>query len=301
MKTAANTEKPYQFTRIERVLDYIHTHLDQPLSVVDLAEQSCWSRWQLQRVFNHETGLTLAVYVRELKLSHAAERLLSSNDRVLDIALACGFNSEISFIRAFRQMFGCSPGAYKKRGLLTGLRTPFQPTRPVSMAPELPHRLLQIRIERRPAFEITGMTGMIQGLFAEQPDYGQSVPALWQQFAQSCPDTGSINRIGITDTRHHQRGGLPYWAGVCTPDLPATAPSNPELRRLAIPEQLYAVIHYSGPIHQLDTVLHWFIAAWLPESSYRGVDGFELEIYPPQFDPDNPAHQMTYWLPIETC
>lgn len=54
------------FTRIERVLDYIHGHLDQPLSLEQLAEQSCWSRWQLQRVFLHETGLTAAHYVREL-------------------------------------------------------------------------------------------------------------------------------------------------------------------------------------------------------------------------------------------
>ena len=57
------------FTRIERVLDYIHAHLDQPLSLEQLAEQSCWSRWQLQRVFLHETGQTVAHYVRELKLS----------------------------------------------------------------------------------------------------------------------------------------------------------------------------------------------------------------------------------------
>ena len=54
------------FTRIERVLDYIHAHLDQPLSLEQLAEQSCWSRWQLQRVFLHETGQTVAHYVREL-------------------------------------------------------------------------------------------------------------------------------------------------------------------------------------------------------------------------------------------
>ena len=45
-----------QLTRIERVLDYIHANLDLPLALAELAEQSCWSRWQLQRVFLHETG-----------------------------------------------------------------------------------------------------------------------------------------------------------------------------------------------------------------------------------------------------
>ena len=75
-----------RLTRIEAVLDYIHCHLDESLSVVNLAEKSCWSRWQLQRIFGEETGLTVAQYVRELRLSQAAEKLLSTNQRHLDIA-----------------------------------------------------------------------------------------------------------------------------------------------------------------------------------------------------------------------
>ncbi|WP_120512357.1 AraC family transcriptional regulator [Photobacterium salinisoli] len=303
MKTPARpdqTPKPHHFTRIQRVLDYIHTHLDQPLSVVELAEQSCWSRWQLQRVFNSETGLTLAQYVRELKLSRAAEQLLSSNERILDIALACGFNSEISFIRAFRQMFGCSPGSYKKRGLLTGLRTPLQSTRPVTLAPEISQRLLQIRLERRPAFQLSGVSGPIRGLFADDPDYPETVPAIWHQFHQQFTGTDTLSQIGVIDTQNQPGDALIYWAGI---PVEQTVDADPlitaQAQRLSVPEQLYAVIPYSGPIHQLDKVLHWFIAAWLPESGYKGIDGYELEIYPPQFDVTNPAQRMEYWLPVE--
>ncbi|KKD00485.1 AraC family transcriptional regulator [Photobacterium halotolerans] len=302
MKTPASpspSPKPHHFTRIQRVLDYIHTHLDQPLSVVELAEQSCWSRWQLQRVFNNETGLTLAQYVRELKLSRAAEQLLSGNNRILDIALACGFNSEISFIRAFRQMFGCSPGSYKKRGLLTGLRTPLQSTRPVTLAPEISQRLLQIRLERRPAFQLCGVSGQIHGLFADHPDYTETVPAIWQQFHQQFTGTDTQSQIGVIDTQSQPGDELTYWAGIPVEQMAETDPLiAAHAQRLTVPEQLYAVIPYSGPIHQLDKVLHWFIAAWLPESGYQGIDGYELEIYPPQFDVSNPAHSMAYWLPV---
>ncbi|MCG2838311.1 AraC family transcriptional regulator [Photobacterium sp. WH77] len=296
----SHTPKPHHFTRIQRVLDYIHTHLDQPLSVVELAEQSCWSRWQLQRVFNSETGLTLAQYVRELKLSRAAEQLLSGNDRILDIALSCGFNSEISFIRAFRQMFGCAPGSYKKRGLLTGLRTPLQSTRPVTLAPEISQRLLQIRLERRPAFQLFGVSGKIHGLFADNPDYPKTVPTIWHQFHQQVTGTGTISQIGVIDTQSQSGDALIYWAGILSEQASdAGLHTAAETQCLNVPEQLYAVIPYSGPIHQLDKVLHWFIAAWLPESSFKGIDGYELEIYPPQFDVANPAHRMEYWMPVE--
>jgi AraC family transcriptional regulator len=79
----------------------------------------------LQRVFLHETGQTVAHYVRELKLSMAAEALLSTRLRVLDVALDHGFGSEVSFSRAFKQQFGCSPLAYRKRGLRLGCARPW--------------------------------------------------------------------------------------------------------------------------------------------------------------------------------
>ena len=52
------------FDRIERVLIYIHEHLDQALTVESLAEKNCWSRWQFQRVFNSYTGQNVAQYIR---------------------------------------------------------------------------------------------------------------------------------------------------------------------------------------------------------------------------------------------
>ncbi len=44
--------------------------------------------------------------------------------------------------------------------------------------------------------------------------------------------------------------------------------------------------------------LNWFILHWLPSSSYRGLDGFELEHYAPGFDGQQPDASMEYWLPI---
>ncbi|HAU4967509.1 TPA: helix-turn-helix transcriptional regulator, partial [Aeromonas hydrophila] len=185
-----------QLTRIERVLDYIHANLDQPLALAELAEQSCWSRWQLQRVFLHETGLTVAHYVRELKLSQAAEALLSGRQRVLDLALCYGFGSEVSFSRAFKQQFGCSPLAYRKRGLRLGLRTPLvratlpQPT---------PARLVQVRIESQPGFILQGVKGQIRGLFAAAPDFQQTVPAIWRALRTAGGLPPGQERVGVVD------------------------------------------------------------------------------------------------------
>lgn len=285
---SAHAPHSRQLTRIGRVLHYIHNHLDHPLSVELLAAQSCWSRWQLQRVFLEETGLTVANYVRELKLSRAAEALIDGRERIVDLALRHGFTSEASFCRAFKQQFGCTPGRYRQRGLRVGLRAPLCP----EGEREAPDRLLPVRIESRPAFVLGGTHGQVRGLFASAPDFQQQVPALWQQLAEHYPPPlwGAQPRIGAVDVTSATEGVVEYWAGLPQP--------LPGLATLSIPAQEYAVLTQQGDLRTLPDTLRWFIRHWLPGSRYRGLDGIELEIYPAGYRTDDPQARMEYWLPI---
>ena len=122
-------------SRIEQVLRFIHSHLDQPLTVASLATLGGWSRWQFQRVFAAHTGSSVAHYIRELRLSKAAERLLCTPERQLDIALACGFESDISFSRSFRDPLppaGPYPGGTAARATAPPLALPDPDTRGVA-------------------------------------------------------------------------------------------------------------------------------------------------------------------------
>ena len=281
-----------RFNRIDRVLEYIHGHLDEALSVETLAATSCWSRWQLQRVFLEETGFTVANYVRELKLSQAADALLRSSERILDLALRMGFSSEVSFCRAFKQQFGCSPGVYRRRGLRLGIKTPLTTLIPINR-PEAGRRV-QVRVESRPAMALSGLSGPICGLFAERPDFTEKVPQLWRQLAEQMPRCpwSSVARIGVVDVSGPaaERGELQYWAGV-SGDVAG-------LEQFRVPPQTYAVLTHKGPIGSLSESLLWFIRHWLPHSAYRGLDGHELEIYPPGYCSVNPEGEMSYWLPV---
>jgi len=70
------------------------------------------------------------------------------------------------------------------------------------------------------------------------------------------------------------------------------------LAHLPVPAQTYAVLSHVGPVSQLGQTLNWFILHWLPSSGYRGLDGFELERYAPDFDGSQPDARMEYWLPV---
>lgn len=305
LKETRHAKAEATFNRISKVLTFIHRNLEEPLSLEDIAEQSCWSRWQLQRVFQAETGLTVANYVRELKLSAAAELLLDSELRVIDIALSKGFNSEIAFSRAFKQYFGYSPRAYRKNAQRTGLKKPIEVSQvQVNGAHAL--SFVEVRVETKLAFILKGVSGEITGLFSLSPNFSYVVPELWRKLeveaqGASKPE-GSL--LGVVDVTQAAFDGsnIVYWAGVelasdvSLPQLPSVI--SEKLSTLNVPEQTYAAVKHKGPIERLPKTLEWFILHWLPSSGYRGIDGFELEIYPDNYDAQSDESEMEYWVPI---
>jgi AraC family transcriptional regulator len=106
------------FKKVQPVLAYAARHLDDDLSLEVLASQAGLSPFHLHRVFSAIAAETPKQLTRRLRLERAAVMLLSSKDSVLNIALACGFQSHEVFSRTFRQRFRITPSSYRKRGFL---------------------------------------------------------------------------------------------------------------------------------------------------------------------------------------
>ena len=106
---------------INRAIDYIEANLAQELDLSAVAAAAGYSPFHLSRLFRAMTGETPGGYIRKRRLSEAARQLVTSNRRILDIALDQHFGSQAAFTRAFRAAFGISPGAYRKRGRLIRL------------------------------------------------------------------------------------------------------------------------------------------------------------------------------------
>lgn len=308
-----------QLNRIYKVLDYIHQNIDQTLTVEHIASQSCWSRWQLQRVFTGFTGMNVAQYIRELKLSKAAELLIHHPQiRIVDVAFSLGFNSEISFSRAFKQFFGQSPHHYRKQGGLTGVRQPIY----LQNDPQLftQPQLRQVRIEVKDSFQIYGLHANISGLLSETPNFDTQVPKLWQSFIlqrqnhyahvdtspESMTSNVSVNthlmksNYGVVDTYLNQDiNTLCYWAGQKLDKDDDSTLIFEQFSHLSIPKQTYAVLTHVGTVTALAESVRWLLLEWLPQSNYQAIDGYELEVYPPNYQIYSDESQMEYWLPIE--
>ena len=102
---------------VRKVIDYIEEHLEEKLNLEQIAEHAGYSRFHLNRIFMAETGGTIHKYVQERRLTMAAEKLVDTDMDITQIAYDAGYQSQQAFSLAFKQVYLCPPGAYRKRGI----------------------------------------------------------------------------------------------------------------------------------------------------------------------------------------
>ena len=97
---------------VQRMQDYIQMHLDEDITMADLARAAMYSPWYSYRLFVQFLNMTPSVYIRRLRLSKSALKLRDGKTKIVDIALSSGFESVDGYQRAFFKEFGCNPGEY---------------------------------------------------------------------------------------------------------------------------------------------------------------------------------------------
>ncbi len=99
---------------IQDLIDWIDNHLDSRLDIDTVARRAGYSKWHLQRIFKEHTGQPLGEYIRAKKLQKSIERLAHSNEPILNVAIALGFDSQQSFNRSFKRRYGQAPGVWRR-------------------------------------------------------------------------------------------------------------------------------------------------------------------------------------------
>ena len=100
-------------SRIQVVLDYVILHPSEEYSPQRLADMAELSKQRFSALFKEQLGKSTMEYIKDLKLTTAARRLLVSNVSISDIAYSIGYNDPNYFIREFKAAFGYTPRQYR--------------------------------------------------------------------------------------------------------------------------------------------------------------------------------------------
>lgn len=114
-----------QIEAVQRMQDYIATHLSQNITLADLSTVAMFSPWYARRIFIAHTGVTPSNYIRRLRLRHSALRLRDENCLITDVAFDLGFGSVDGYTRAFAREFGCNPKQFALNPVPLALFTPY--------------------------------------------------------------------------------------------------------------------------------------------------------------------------------
>ena len=101
--------------RVTRIVRSLDAAVQLPRTIDEMAVDAGLSPFHFLRTFERLTGVTPHQYVVRARLREAGLRLISTADRVVDVALECGFGDVSNFNRTFRAEFGLSPRAYRLR------------------------------------------------------------------------------------------------------------------------------------------------------------------------------------------
>ena len=98
-----------------QVIGWISENYASPISLDILAEQLGVSKYRISRVFGEKLQTSLSDYVNRLRIHRAQSMLHGTDQDVLSICLACGYENPRTFNREFKRICGCTPREYRQR------------------------------------------------------------------------------------------------------------------------------------------------------------------------------------------
>jgi len=101
--------------RVELMAKCMAERFHENLSVADVAKAAKLHPNYAMPLFRKHCGVTIRDYLLQYRITHAQRLLLTTDDKVIDVALASGFSSQSSFYAAFVKLVKTTPQAFRRR------------------------------------------------------------------------------------------------------------------------------------------------------------------------------------------
>ena len=270
---------------IQSAISYIEDNITERLAISDIAAKAYVSEYHFQRIFHILCGFTVGEYIRNRRLTIAAQELSSTDSKVIDIALKYGYDSPDSFARAFVRFHGVSPSAAKEKGAKLNSFAPLR----IKLTLE-GGSMIEYRIVEKAAFTIMGKAKR----FSFENSY-KEIPKYWDEHMKSGENNIVCGMYGICFDGDKE--GFEYF--IADNYIPWNEVPDGYVTR-TIPQGTWAVFPCRGELPDaLQKVNTKIWNEWLPNcKNYKLAGNYNIEMYtPPCENPKDTYSEI--WVPVE--
>lgn len=266
------------FDRLNDVIKYIETNLTENISINNICQILCVNEYTVYRIFNFITGISLTEYIRNRRLSMAGIELINSNIKIIDLSLKYGYDSPISFSRAFKKFHGIKPSQVKHNSSFLKNFPPFTFVNDISNNMEL-----DFRIQEENELNLYSIYKK-----CNLPDIKVIAPKFWKDLDLSNNYTSLFANTSFGIIEYDEHFPNPKTAKYHIASKQYFKGSS----KFTIPKSTWAVFNIEEINGETMSNLGFYVYKnWIPYSGYNIRNIPELEVYY--------QDHTEWWLPIE--
>ncbi len=275
---------------IENALRYIEENLSGELTVGMIAEKVNISPFYFQKGFSMLCGYSVGEYIRMRRLSVAGSELVTSDNKVIDLALKYGYDSPDSFTKAFTRFHGSTPTDVRRKGALLKSFAPLHIKIILDGG-----NTMEYRVEEKPAFRVMGVSKIFSYETANA-----DIPQYWDEIHVQAAVKPVEGMYGICFDEEMGGNRFRY---MIADDLEEGKAGEKNLETYEVPRHTWAIFPCRGAMPlSIQEVNRRIFSEWLPAGNYEIAEGYNIEYYSDSAEfkdgTQDPDYYAEVWIPV---
>lgn len=275
---------------IENALRYIEENLSGELTVDRIAEKVNISPFYFQKGFSMLCGYSVGEYIRMRRLSVAGSELVTSDNKVIDLALKYGYDSPDSFTKAFTRFHGSTPTDVRRKGALLKSFAPLHIKIILDGG-----NTMEYRVEEKPEFRVMGVSKIFSYETANA-----DIPQYWDEIHVQAAVKPVEGMYGICFDEEMGGNRFRY---MIADDLEEGKAGEKNLETYEIPRHTWAIFPCRGAMPlSIQEVNRRIFSEWLPAGNYEIAEGYNIEYYSDSAEfkdgTQDPDYYAEVWIPV---
>lgn len=277
---------------IREAVSYIEENITEEIVIEDIAKKIFISPFYFQKGFAMLCGFTVGEYIRQRRLTLAGSELVSTDEKIIDIAMKYGYASPDSFTKAFTRFHGVTPTAVRKDGAMIKSFAPLK----IKFSLEGGY-IMDYKIVKKDSFTVMGVSKVFKYDSATT-----EVPQFWREHYEAGKDKFVCGMYGVNID---ESMGLDKFEYLIADNYnPAIEIPDGFVTKI-IPKHMWAVFACKGGMaNSMQDTNRKIFSEWLPNcKEYEIAAGYNIEMYTDPADYPKGNQDENYyseiWIPVK--